>query len=106
MDSFASLALSTEDPNKSNGFKEQVLSRFPYKRTDPLLSKIMVRNMFGHAFLQLAILLFIIFGMGDVCAPGANPNVCTGRPIEFDKGLIKDYDTWNCVPPCDKDKKE
>ena len=121
MDSFASLALATENPKKlSNGIKEQVLSRYPYSRTAPLLSKIMVRNMFGHAFLQLAILLFIIFGMGDVCAPGANPNVCagkpvwddgltnmrTGRPIEFDKGLIKDYDTWNCVPPYDKDKKE
>ncbi len=36
--SFASLALATEDPNKPNGLKEQVLGRFPYKRTDPLLS--------------------------------------------------------------------
>ena len=111
MDSFASLALATEDPNQPNGMKEQVLGRFPYARTAPLLSKIMVRNMFGHAAFQLAVLLFVIFGMGDVCEPGANRNLCagkpfvdrlfdfrSGRPLEFDKTLMVDYDKWNCVP--------
>lgn len=111
MDSFASLALATENPNKPNGLKEQVLSRYPYARTAPLLSKIMVRNMFGHAALQLGALLFIIFGMGDVCEPGTNRDVCagtpwvdklsamrSGRPMEFDKNLIDNYDKWNCVP--------
>ena len=119
MDSFASLALATEDPNKPNGLKEQVMSRFPYKRTEPLLSKIMVRNMFGHAFFQLIVLLFIIFGMGDVCEAGSNLNVCagqpwvdrvspmrSGRPLDFDKTLIADFDKWNCVPKYDKDKPE
>jgi len=119
MDSFASLALATENPNKPNGLKEQVLGRFPYQRTAPLLSKIMVRNMFGHAALQLGVLLFIIFGLGDVCEPGANVNVCagsptvdklfelrSGRPTEFDKELIADYDKWNCVPMYESGKKE
>jgi Ca2+ transporting ATPase len=116
MDSFASLALATEDPNKPNGLKEQVLGRFPYKRTDALLSPLMVRNMIGHSIYQLGIILYIVFGMGDVCESGSSHNVCagvpqwndgewqlrSGRPIEFDKLLIKDYDTWNCVPKFDK----
>jgi magnesium-transporting ATPase (P-type) len=116
MDSFASLALATEDPNKPNGLKEQVLGRFPYKRTDALLSPLMVRNMIGHSIYQLGIILYIVFGMGDVCESGSSHNVCagvpqwndgewqlrSGRPIEFDKLLIKDYDTWNCVPKLDK----
>jgi magnesium-transporting ATPase (P-type) len=115
MDSFASLALATEDPNKPNGLKELVLSRFPYKRTDPLLSKLMVRNMFGHALLQLGVIFFIVFGMGDICEKGATHNVCagnpvvdyvttlrSGRPLEFDKLLMTDYEKWNCVPKYDK----
>jgi magnesium-transporting ATPase (P-type) len=116
MDSFASLALATEDPNQPNGLKEQVLGRFPYKRTDPLLSKMMVRNMLGHSVLQLGIMCYIVFGMGDVCEMGSSHNICagspewndgewrlrSGRPIEFDKILIKDYDLWNCVPRYDK----
>ena len=65
--SFASLALATEDPNKPNGLKEQVLGRFPYKRTDPLLSEMMVRNMLGHSVLQLGIMCYVVFGIGDVC---------------------------------------
>jgi len=121
MDSFASLALATENPKKeSNGIKKQVLSRYPYSRTAPLLSKIMVRNMFGHALFQLGIMLFIIFAMGNVCEQGENRNLCagkpwkadgltnmrSGRPIEYDKYLIPEYDKWNCVPKYDKDKKE
>ncbi|KAJ1482483.1 hypothetical protein T484DRAFT_1624150 [Baffinella frigidus] len=51
MDSFASLALATEDPNR------QLLDRHPYPRTAPLLSKVMVRNMIFHALWQLGILL-------------------------------------------------
>jgi Ca2+ transporting ATPase len=121
MDSFASLALATENPKKeSNGIKKQVLSRYPYSRTAPLLSKIMVRNMFGHALFQLGIMLFIIFAMGDVCEQGETRNVCagkpwkddgltlmrSGRPIEYDKYLIPEYDKWNCVPKYNKDLKE
>jgi magnesium-transporting ATPase (P-type) len=116
MDSFASLALATEDPNKPNGLKEQVLGRFPYKRTDALLSPLMVRNMIGHSIYQLGIILYIVFGMGDVCESGSSHNVCagvpqwndgewqlrSGRPIEFDKLLILDYEKWNCVPKFDK----
>jgi hypothetical protein len=27
----------------------------------------------------------------------------SGRPLEYDKNLISDYDKWNCVPVYDKD---
>ncbi|EKX39660.1 hypothetical protein GUITHDRAFT_114157 [Guillardia theta CCMP2712] len=110
MDSFASLALSTEDPNRSPGLKEQLLSRNPYPRTDPILSKIMVKNMFAHALTQLAILFWLIFGIGDICMEGADVNTCaegpvfkklskidlrSGRPPEFDNQWA---DLHNCVP--------
>uniref|UniRef100_A0A7S0ETC5 Calcium-transporting ATPase n=1 Tax=Hanusia phi TaxID=3032 RepID=A0A7S0ETC5_9CRYP len=109
MDSFASLALATEDPNRSPGLKEQLLSRYPYPRTDPILSKIMVKNMFAHALIQLGILFWLIFGVGDICMEGVDVNTCaegprskylafglrSGRPPEFDN-------TWanlhTCVP--------
>ncbi len=57
-----------------------MLGRFPYKRTDPLLSEMMVRNMLGHSVLQLGIMCYVVFGMGDVCEMGSSRNFCAGSP--------------------------
>uniref|UniRef100_A0AC35GDQ2 Cation-transporting P-type ATPase N-terminal domain-containing protein n=1 Tax=Panagrolaimus sp. PS1159 TaxID=55785 RepID=A0AC35GDQ2_9BILA len=58
MDTLASLALATEPPT------EDLLKRKPYGRTSPLISKMMFRNIAGHAIYQLAILFGLIFA-GD-----------------------------------------
>mmetsp|Transcript_24048 Transcript_24048/g.60400 ORF Transcript_24048/g.60400 Transcript_24048/m.60400 type:complete len:1187 (+) Transcript_24048:108-3668(+) len=112
MDSFASLALATDDPNRVPGLKEQLLDRKPYPRTQALLSKIMVRNMFVHAIFQLLVLFVLIFAMGDVCEAGASVNECGGvpywkAPIDFNlrSGRPADYDLINlpddvkCINP-------
>jgi len=111
MDSFASLALATEDPNRVPGLKEFLLNRKPYPRTQALLSKIMVRNMVFHAVWQLAILLFLIFAVGDICDAGDSIDTCagppykggdklfnlrSGRPIDFDQSLITS--PFTCIP--------
>ncbi|EKX34203.1 hypothetical protein GUITHDRAFT_119620 [Guillardia theta CCMP2712] len=113
MDSFASLALATEDPNKSPGLKEQLLNRFPYHRTAPILSKVMVKNMFAHAIWQLLILLALIFGVGDICQMGSDVNQCagtpdlnllftlrSGRPPAFDNEWLASINPsiHNCIP--------
>jgi len=55
MDSFASLALATEPPTAD------LLKRKPYGRTKPLISRTMLRNIVGHSFYQLIIMLVILF---------------------------------------------
>lgn len=55
MDSFASLALATEPPTAD------LLKRQPYGRTKPLISRTMLRNIVGHSFYQLIIMLVILF---------------------------------------------
>lgn len=55
MDTFAALALATEKPTPN------LMQRKPYGRDTPLLSYIMLRNMFGQALFQLAILFFILY---------------------------------------------
>jgi len=70
MDSFASLALATEDPT------DTLLSRKPYPRDQAVLSQVMVRNMILHSSWQLVVLSFLIFGVGDVCQ--GSGNVCSG----------------------------
>ena len=58
MDTLASLALATESPT------EDLLTRKPYGRTSPLISRIMCKNIIGHALYQLIVLFVIIF-FGD-----------------------------------------
>jgi Ca2+ transporting ATPase len=112
MDSFASLALATDDPNRVPGLKEQLLNRKPYPRTQALLSKIMVRNMFVHAIYQLFVLFILIFAVGDVCEAGATINECAGVPywkapidVGLRSGRPADYDLINlpadvkCIDP-------
>jgi Ca2+ transporting ATPase len=55
MDTLASLALATEVPT------EDLLTRKPYGRTRPLISRTMMKNIIGHATYQLAVMLFILF---------------------------------------------
>eukprot|EP00052_Salpingoeca_macrocollata_P027037 m.254621 g.254621 ORF g.254621 m.254621 type:complete len:1271 (-) comp22682_c3_seq6:83-3895(-) len=58
MDTFASLALATEPPTP------ELLKRDPYGRHQPLISRIMARQMVGHSLYQLPILLILVFA-GD-----------------------------------------
>lgn len=55
MDTLGSLALATETPTP------ELLKRKPYGRTSPLISRIMLRNIIGHAIYQLIVLLTLTF---------------------------------------------
>ncbi|XP_006822455.1 plasma membrane calcium-transporting ATPase 3 [Saccoglossus kowalevskii] len=55
MDTFASLALATEPPT------EDLLTRKPYGRTKPLISRTMMKNILGHSVYQLTILFCILY---------------------------------------------
>jgi len=55
MDTLASLALATEPPT------EELLKREPYGRDQPLLSRIMWRNILAHAAYQLVVTFVILF---------------------------------------------
>lgn len=103
MDSFASLALATEDP------KDDLLKRQPYPRDQQLLSPNMLRSLICHSAYQLFVLFVVIFAVGDVC-PGSEGNVCTtpvlhrgigglrsGRPPAFDKEFFL-ADIQTCLP--------
>ncbi|KAF1323097.1 Calcium-translocating p-type atpase, pmca-type, partial [Globisporangium splendens] len=55
MDSFASLALATEQPTQA------LLERRPYPKTKPLLSKMMTKHILGQSMYQLIVLLVLTF---------------------------------------------
>ncbi|KAF0690553.1 Aste57867_18069 [Aphanomyces stellatus] len=55
MDTFASLALATEAPTAA------LLERKPYPRTQPLLSKTMIKHVIGQGVFQLVVLLVLLF---------------------------------------------
>ncbi|KAI9921678.1 hypothetical protein PsorP6_002041 [Peronosclerospora sorghi] len=55
MDSFASLALATEEPTP------QLLERKPYPKTEPLISKKMTKHIMGQSAYQLILLLVLVF---------------------------------------------
>lgn len=55
MDTLASLALATEMPTTS------LLTRKPYGRTKPLISRTMFKNIVGHAVYQLVIVFSLLF---------------------------------------------
>jgi magnesium-transporting ATPase (P-type) len=115
MDSFASVALATEDPNRVPGLKQQLLNRKPYPRSQALLSKIMIRNMFAHAVWQLVILFVLVFAVGDVCEAGESTDVCggivykdfltsvrSGRPVDFDSMYLPE--DVKCIGAFDQGK--
>ncbi|EGR29603.1 hypothetical protein IMG5_152530 [Ichthyophthirius multifiliis] len=55
MDTFASLALSTEPPSES------LLDRKPYARDDSIVTANMWRNIFGQSIYQIVILSLVLF---------------------------------------------
>jgi len=55
MDTLASLALATELPTPA------LLTRKPYGRTKPLISRTMFKNILGHAIYQLVIIFTLLF---------------------------------------------
>ena len=55
MDTFASLALATEQPT------DDLLKRKPYGRKKPLLSRYMYLFIIGHSLYQLTVLLVLLF---------------------------------------------
>ncbi|XP_029140098.1 plasma membrane calcium-transporting ATPase 1-like, partial [Protobothrops mucrosquamatus] len=55
MDTFASLALATEKPT------EALLKRKPYGRNKPLVSRIMMKNIFLHAIYQMVVVFSLLF---------------------------------------------
>ena len=63
MDTLASLALATEDPNS-----EALLKKKPYGRKDYIVSKKMFKHIVGHSVVQLCILLWAVF-KGDQYFP-------------------------------------
>ncbi|EGD82982.1 P-type ATPase [Salpingoeca rosetta] len=74
MDTFAALALATEQPTPD------LLKRKPYGRNKALLSRIMIRQIGGHSIYQLAVILFLVFygdKMFDIPNGG---DLATGTP--------------------------
>jgi magnesium-transporting ATPase (P-type) len=55
MDTLASLSLATERP--TNG----LLNRRPYGFDEPIVSPLMLRNIFCHAAYELTILIVLLF---------------------------------------------
>jgi len=55
MDTLASLALSTEMPTAD------LLTRKPYGRTKPLISRTMMKNILGQAVYQMTIIFCLLF---------------------------------------------
>lgn len=55
MDTLASLALATEMPTPD------LLSRKPYGRTKPLISRTMMKNITGQAVYQMTIIFALLF---------------------------------------------
>jgi hypothetical protein len=55
MDTFAALALATEPP------AHDIHTRAPYPKDAPITTQIMWRNILGHAYYQIAVLLVVIF---------------------------------------------
>lgn len=61
MDTLASLALATELPS------EELLERKPYGRTKPLISRTMMKNIFGHSVYQLVVVFTLLFAGELIC---------------------------------------
>jgi len=55
MDTFAALALATEPP------LNEILLRKPYSKDAPIITDSMWRNILGHSFYQIAVLVILIF---------------------------------------------
>lgn len=74
MDTLGALALATEQP------KDSILDRQPYGKYDPIISDVMKRNVFGHAFFQIIVLGCIIFALPGNGLVQAYWYRCTANP--------------------------
>lgn len=80
MDTFAALALATEPPAHDIHIRE------PYPKDDPITTKIMWRNILGHAYYQIAVLLVVIFaGEGWLVQEYSRSCLLKGTETYFDK---------------------
>ncbi|CAF3808720.1 unnamed protein product [Rotaria sordida] len=70
MNTLISLAFTTEVPT------EELLKRKPYERTQPLISRTMMKEIIGHAIYQLAVMLFILLAGPKIF------NIDDGRPVD------------------------
>ena len=68
MDTFAALALATEEPPAG------ILERKPYKKDNPIITDVMSRNVLGHAVYQIIVLLVLLF---------AGPRMVIDHPFEL-----------------------
>jgi Ca2+-transporting ATPase len=64
MDTLAALALATDDPT------DQLLQRLPSKRTDPIISSEMFKQIFGQAIYQIIVCLVFYFKGPEWFSPG------------------------------------
>lgn len=62
MDTLASLALATEDPDES------LLARKPHSRDDYIISKSMMKHIIGQSIFQITLMLILIFA-GETFIP-------------------------------------
>jgi magnesium-transporting ATPase (P-type) len=99
MDTFGALALATEPP------MDDILKRLPYPKSASIVNKVMWRNIFGHAFYQIAILAALIFVIPGVmtedywasCTKDVEKmSDCTSWNPYFANGLFykDDTDAW------------
>ncbi|CAF3580338.1 unnamed protein product [Rotaria sp. Silwood2] len=63
VNALALLALAIEAPT------EELLTRKPYGHTKPLISRIVMKNIIGHAIYQLTVILFILLAGKKKKAP-------------------------------------
>ena len=78
MDSLGALALATEEPNP------ELLERPPYKRTDYIISRKMMKHILGMSAYQVVIIYIIIFG-------GENFFPEPSRKWRFERADINNY---------------
>jgi magnesium-transporting ATPase (P-type) len=79
MDTMGALALATEPPT------DELLKRRPYKRSAPLVSRPMMRNILCQAAYQLALLFALMFagpGLFNIKAQSADETVCARYTVK------------------------
>lgn len=88
MDTLGALALATEPPALD------VLTKQPYPKDDPIISPLMWRNIFAHAFIQIVILMVLVF-VGEGWLVHGYSNKCNIGHID-----LIDKHSGHCVTDC------
>ena len=79
MDSFASLALATEEP------PDRILDRPPFPKKASIITLTMWRFIISHSFYQFVVLaVFLFAGAGDPVTPGGLFNIFSGVDADFE----------------------